>query len=115
MNLETKFASRFKTHENAIAYLGEDKKRTQFLFTKEINKTPVSFSWKIKKTYNSSLFFGLVDTNQTIKKRTSVDSGHSVSYYALNGAIYHEKGRQMTNVKGAKEGETITMIINPEE
>ena len=69
----------------------------------------------MKKTLNSSLFFGLTDQNKTLRNRTSVDSKDSICYYGINGLIWNQKSQVGTDGKGIKEGQIITMRISPLE
>lgn len=71
----------------------------------------MSVSWKVNKTFNSSIIFGLTDKSQTLRNRTSVDSAHSICYYGLNGMVWNQKSQSMFDGRGVKEGETITMRV----
>ena len=65
-DLSSRFAKRFKIKDRLMTYLGEDKRRTQFFIQNQVNPEgkSFSFSWKIEKTNDSSLIFGLVDLNK---------------------------------------------------
>ena len=102
--------------DRAITYLGEDKRRTQFFVKNSVNPEgkSFSFSWKVTKSQNSSLIFGLVDINKQKDARTSYDSGHAIAYNGLNGNVCYQKGKTISGGKGLKEGETIKMEVNLE-